>query len=142
MLKGKRQQVTLENAQHDRRVARVLHDLLPAAIFPRQPAELRNHRRQQLHHDRRADVRHDPERKDRAVFQRAAAEQIKQRGDRPPPVRWLSEVRNHSCKTRLIDARRRDRSAQTHNHDHGQRKQNPPAQLRYLDVFRNAEIIR
>src|ERR1051326_8348111 len=38
---------------------------------------------------------------------------------RPPPVRWLNDVLNHSCKT--------------HNHHHRQGIQNAPAQFRYLD---------
>ena len=59
MLERDREQVALEDAKHDRRIAGVLHDLLPPAVFPRHPAELRNDRRQQLQHDRRADVRHD-----------------------------------------------------------------------------------
>ena len=33
----------------------------------------------------------------------------------------------------LIDTRRCNRGAETHDHDHGEREQNAPAQLRYLD---------
>ena len=65
--------------KHECRVASQLHDLLSAAIFARESAKLRNHRGQQLHHDRCADVRHDAQREDCAIFQRAATEQVKQR---------------------------------------------------------------
>ena len=40
MLERNREQITLENAEHHRRIARVLHDLLPPAVLPRQLAEL------------------------------------------------------------------------------------------------------
>ena len=52
---------------------------------------------------------------------------------RPPPVRLLQRSAKPFLQNALIHAWRRDRSAQTHNHNHGQRKQNAPAQLRYLD---------
>ena len=81
ILESQRQQVALKDAQRDRRIARVLHDLLPPAVLLGQLAELRNHRRQQLQHDRGADVGHHAQRKDRAVFQRAAAEDIEERRD-------------------------------------------------------------
>jgi hypothetical protein len=79
MLKRQRQQIPLKNAQPYGRVASQLHDLLPAAIFARESAKPRNHRGQQLHHDRCADVRHDAQREDCAIFQRATTEQVKQR---------------------------------------------------------------
>ncbi len=81
MLEGNCEQISLENAEHDGGITRVLHDLLPAAIFTRQTAEGRNDRRQQLQHDRRADVRHDAEREDRAVLECAATEKIEERSD-------------------------------------------------------------
>ncbi len=39
MLKRKRQQIPLKNTEDQRRVARVLHDLLPAAILTREPSQ-------------------------------------------------------------------------------------------------------
>src|SRR5581483_7575672 len=76
VLEGNGEEVALENAKSHGHEPRVLHDLLTAAVFAREPSELWNDRGQQLHHDRRADVRHDPKRKNRAVFQRATAKQI------------------------------------------------------------------
>ena len=98
MLEGNGEQISLENTKHDRRIAGVLHDLLPAAVLSRQSAELRNHRREQLQHDRRADVRHDAEGKNRAILQRAAAEKIKERRDAAASL-FRGDVRNHSCNT-------------------------------------------
>ena len=69
----------MENTEQHGRIMRVLHDFLAAAVFAREPSKLRNDRCQQLQHDRRADVGHDPERKNRAVLQRTAAEKVKQR---------------------------------------------------------------
>ena len=80
MLERNGEQIALHQAKAHGRVPRVLHDLLATAVFLREPAELRDDRGQQLHHDRRTDVGHDAERKDRAIFQRAAAEQIEKRG--------------------------------------------------------------
>ena len=109
-----------------------MHDLLPAAIFARQAAQLRNHRRQQLHHDRRADVGHDAERKDRAVLQRAAAEQIEERGD-TAALLFGERSAKPFLQNGLVDARRRDRGAETDDDDDRERKQNPPPQLRNFD---------
>src|SRR5260370_41608025 len=78
MLERNCEQVALKNTEAKRHKPRVLHDFLTTAVFTSEPAQLRNHRRKQLHHDRRADVRHDAERKNRAVLERAAAEQIQQ----------------------------------------------------------------
>ena len=132
MLKRDGEEVGLNHAKRHGRIPGVLHDLLAPAVFLGQPAQLRNHSREQLHHDGRADVRHDAEREDCAVFQRAATEQIeegrdvaagflRQRGAEP----FLDDG--------LVDARGGDRRAQTHDHDDCERKQNPPAQLWYFD---------
>ena len=62
----------------------------------------------------------------------AAAKQVKKR--RQPASSSLAQrSAKPFLQNALVDTRRRDRSAQTHNHNHGQRKQNAPAQLRYLD---------
>ena len=80
------------------RVARDLHDLLPAAFFFRESTELGDHSRQQLQHDRCADVGHDAEREDRAIFQRTAAEQIEER--RHSAAGFLAErVAEPACRT-------------------------------------------
>ena len=79
MLERDREQICLKNAKDHRRIPRELHDFLATAVFTSEPAEPRDHCSQQLQHDRRADIRHDAERENRAILQRAAAEQIKQR---------------------------------------------------------------
>ena len=106
----------------------------------RQSAKFRNDRRQQLHHDRRADVGHDAERKNCAILQRAAAEKIEERRDIAAGFS-VSERPKPLLDDGLIDARGRDGGAKAHDHDHGEREQDPPAKFRYFDVFRKAETI-
>ena len=66
---------TLAQAQQHREIPAVLNDLGPAAFFTSQLAQLRDDRSQQLDNDCGADVGHDAQSADRAVFQRAAREQ-------------------------------------------------------------------
>ena len=75
-----------------------------------------------------------PREKISAVFQRAATEQIKQRGQTASGA-LAERSAKPFLQNSLIHTRCRDRSAQTHNHNYGQRKQNAPAQLRYLDAI-------
>ncbi len=73
----------LNDAEHDRQIARVLRDLAAAEFaFFLQFFEIREHHRHQLQDDRRRDVRHDAEREDREATQVAAAEQIENAQER------------------------------------------------------------
>src|SRR5438105_14667332 len=131
MLKPNCEQVALKNTQPNSHEARVLHDLLPTAVFACQSPQLRNHRRKQLHHDRRADVRHDAKRKDRAVFERTAAEQIQQGGEIAAGF-FSQRSAEPFLQHRLIHTGRRHRGAKSDNDDDRQREQNSAPQLRYL----------
>ena len=111
--------------RHERRVARQLHDLLSTAVFALQPAKPGNHRSQQLHHNGCADVRHNAQGKDGAIFERAAAEQIKER--RKTASSLAGRGAEPFLQDGLIDSGSSDRRAQAHNHNHGQRKQDTPA---------------
>src|SRR6185369_12541442 len=50
-----------------------LDDLRPATFFTRELAEAGNNRAEKLDNNRRADVRHDAERADGTLFERAAS---------------------------------------------------------------------
>ena len=67
----------LQGSEADRDVPGVLRQLgLAVGAFLLERLEARDEHAQQLHHDRRGDVRHDAERKDRQLEQRAAGEEI------------------------------------------------------------------
>ena len=69
----------LDDGEADGHVARPLRDLLLTDLAFLLPLlELRDHDLQQLHDDRRRDVRHDPEEEDRDVGDRAAGEQVEE----------------------------------------------------------------
>ena len=73
-----------------------------------------------------------PSEKDRAVFQRPAAEQIKKRGYAASRL-FRERTAKPILQDGLVHTWRGDCGAQTHDHNHGEREQNPPAQFRYLD---------
>ena len=67
----------LQHAERDREVARVLRELgLARLALLVEGLEVRDDDAQQLHDDRRGDVRHDAEREDRELQQRAAREEV------------------------------------------------------------------
>jgi hypothetical protein len=67
----------LDGRQQQRQVAGVLRNLAAAELaFLRQALEIRPHHRQQLQDDRRADVRHHAQRKDRDARQAAPGEHV------------------------------------------------------------------
>ena len=73
----------LNGGQNDRQVARIGRDLAAAQFaFLRKLFQVRPDDRQQLQNDRRRDVRHDPERKDRQPAEVAAGEQIQKAENR------------------------------------------------------------
>ena len=70
----------LQQRERDREVAGVLRQLgLARLALLVEGLEVRDDHAQQLHDDRRGDVRHDAEREDRQLQQRAAGEQVDQR---------------------------------------------------------------
>ena len=72
--------------QRDGEVTRPLRDLLlPGLAFVLPFLELRDHDPEQLHDDRRRDVRHDPEEEHRDVGERAAGEQVEEPDDAAAP---------------------------------------------------------
>jgi hypothetical protein len=69
----------LQHGQADGQIARVLRHLRLARLaLLLQGLEPRDHHREQLHDDAGRDVGHDPEREDRQLQQRAAAEEVDQ----------------------------------------------------------------
>ena len=73
----------LQGGDDDGAVPRELGQLLPPFFpFLRQLLEVRDDRAQELEDDRGADVRHDAEREDRGVLERAADEQVVQTEER------------------------------------------------------------
>ena len=77
-----RSRSTGSSASADGEVAGPLRDLLlPDLAFLLPLLELRDHDAEQLHDDRRRDVRHDPEEEDRDVGDRAAGEQVEEADD-------------------------------------------------------------
>src|SRR5262249_43996350 len=72
----------LHDRQGDGEVTGPLRDLLLTALaFVLPLLQLRDHDAEQLHDDRRRDVRHDPEEEDRHVRDRAAREQVEEADD-------------------------------------------------------------
>ena len=82
----------LDQREADGDVARPLGDLLlPDLAFLLPLLELRDHHLEQLHDDRRRDVRHDPEEEDRDVGDRSTGEQVEEADD-AAVVRLVLEV--------------------------------------------------
>src|SRR6266540_389635 len=82
----------LHECEPDREVTGPLGDLLLADLALVLPfLELRDHDPEQLHDDRRRDVRHDPEEEDRDVRDRAAREEVEEAHD-PGVLRLLLQV--------------------------------------------------
>ena len=81
-MQGEHEAGRLHERQSDREVAGPLGDLLLADLpFVLPLLELRDHDPEQLHDDRRRDVRHDPEEEDRHVRDRAPGEQVEEPDD-------------------------------------------------------------
>ena len=104
----------LRGGEDDREVARVLVDLGVARLaLLLQLAEPRDDDGHQLEDDRRRDVRHDPEREEGELRERASGEEVEQAEDRAAPAREVVLDRLR------VDARRRDpRSEPVDGEDH------------------------
>src|SRR5215467_6016897 len=70
-----RQYQALPQAKQHRQIASILNYLGSAPFFSDQLAQGGNHRGEQLNNNGRADVRHDAERADSAMFQRSTCEE-------------------------------------------------------------------
>ena len=116
----------LQQRERDREVARVLREpgLARLALLV-EGLEVRDDHAQQLHDDRRGDVRHDAEREDRQLQQRAAREQVDQRqqtlgaGGLPEALLHVGEV----------DERRRNVRAEAVQGDDRQRECDLPPKV-------------
>ncbi|TMA54333.1 MAG: hypothetical protein E6J76_02150, partial [Deltaproteobacteria bacterium] len=78
-LEAHRDEEALHEREDDRAVARVLRDLAPSELpLLGQLLQVRDHHREKLQDDARADVGHDAERKDREALERTAGEEVHQ----------------------------------------------------------------
>ena len=100
----------LHERDGDGEVAGPLGDLaLPDRALLLPLLELGDHHREDLHDDRRRDVRHDPEGEDRELGERAAGEQLEEPEHAAAVSAWP-----FSSSTRVeVDARHRDVGART-----------------------------
>src|SRR5579862_4141790 len=115
----------LQRAENDGQVARPLRNLLaPKLAFFLQFCQRLIDHRQQLQNDRRRDVGHDAQRKNRQTAQLSARKQINETEERTPVL--IKELREFVG----VDARRRDVTAQPIHRQHGQREENALAQIR------------
>ena len=95
----------LHQRERDREVTRPLRDLLlPGLALVLPLLELRDHDAEQLHDDRRRDVRHDPEREHGRAGERAAREQVEEadraggaRSSSAPVIAWKSTYGTGTC---------------------------------------------
>ncbi len=116
----------LQERERDREVARVLGEAgLACLALLVQRLEVRDDDAQQLHDDRRRDVRHDAEREDRQLQQRAAREEVDEREQALGPL-VLPDARLHVHE---VDERRRHVRTETVEHDDGQGEGDLPAQI-------------
>jgi hypothetical protein len=117
----------LEDRQRQREVAGVLGDLgLAGLALLLEGLQPRDHHHQQLQDDARRDVRHDPEREDGQLEERATGEQVDQVVD-PALLRRLVEAVLH---VRDVHAGRRDLGPQAEDGDDQQDEQQLLAQVR------------
>ena len=101
----------LEGGQRDRAVTRVLGDLASTGFaFLLQLLEIRNRNRQQLHDDRRRNVRHDAECEDRHALERAAREHVEHAENTGALL--LEDFAHHVD----VDSGHRDKGTDTEDH--------------------------
>ena len=120
----------LQEHERDGEVTRPLRDLLlPGLALVLPFFELRDHDAEQLHDDRRRDVRHDPEREDRRAREGASREQV-EKADRAVR-RVLLQVPDRV----EVDVRRGDVRPEPEHEDDADREQD------LLPKVRNAEHV-
>src|SRR5215470_829714 len=123
----------LDDTQRDCEITRVLGDFTPAqlALFL-QALEVWEYDRHQLQDDRRGDVRHDAEGKDRHAAERAAAEQVEDAQGRA--LRLRKELVQHG----VVDAGRRNVGANAINTQQSQREQDALPQIFDAEEIRHS----
>ena len=124
-LEAHRDEEALYEREDDRTVARVLRDLAPPELpLLGELLQVRDHHREKLQDDARADVGHDAERKDREALEGTAGEEVHQPDD---VVARLGEELGESLP---VDARRGDRHPETVDGECPGREEEPLAELR------------
>ena len=119
----------LHDRDEDRAVARDLVDLVAALLaFFVELVELGHDDGEQLDDDRRRHVRHDAEREDRHLLQRAAREHVEHAEERA-----RATLGDHVVHLDAVDARDRDEHADPVDSHHRKREQDPLAELRHLE---------
>lgn len=112
----------LQDGQSDRQVTGVLCDLaLPGLAFLLQCLKPRHHHREQVEDNARGDVRHDAQREDGELQQRATAEQVDQRIN----IRGtgLGRLLDTPLNSDTVNPRDGDDGAQPENRQDKQREQ-------------------
>ena len=117
----------LQDAQRDGQVARVLGELgLTGLALLVERVEVGDDHAQQLHDDRRRDVRHDPQREDRQLEQGSAAEQVDQVVQ---AAGGSGQALQTGLNIREVDERRRDERAESEQRDDAEREPDLPAEI-------------
>src|SRR5699024_7189025 len=105
----------LQQGQRDGEITGVFRHLrLPGLALLLQLLELRDHHGKQLHDNRRRNVRHDADREDRQLQQRAAGKEVDQRVD----CGGLGELRDLLGEACVVHSRRWDLRADAVQDDH------------------------
>ncbi len=121
----------MDKTEDHRPVTGVLRDLSPArlSLFGKL-LQVGDGHGQELEDDRRTDVGHDPQGKDRKIAQGAARKHVKESQERPL---GLLEEGRQGCR---IDPRRRYMGADPVNRQEEKSKENSLLEFRYLgDIF-------
>ncbi len=128
VLQGEDEEDALDEADGDGEVAGVLGELLPADItLLLEAAEGRHNSGHQLEDDGGADVRHDAQRTDGALEERAAGEHVVESHEAAAAAGGL---RLEEAEQRLrIDARQGDVRAHARDEEQAERVEDPRAQL-------------
>jgi len=117
----------LDQRQDDRHVPRPLRDLPVADLALLLPLlDTRNHHGEELHDDRRRDVRHDAEREDREPVERTAREQVQERDD----AAGLGPLTDELLHRTVVDAGNGNRRAQPVQADDSEREEDLAAKVR------------
>src|SRR5205823_4355026 len=90
--------------------------------------ELGDHDREQLHDDRRGDVRHDPQRENGEPRERSSGEKVDEAQDAGAPL-----SRDSLLEPRYVDYRYRHVSAEPVQSDHEHREEDLVAEVRDLE---------
>ena len=128
------EEIALDRAQEDGAVARILVDLLAAALaLFLERGELRRHRRRQLHDDRGGDVGHHAERDQAHPLEAAAREHVEE-------VEHAAAGRlEQGAQRARIDAGQRHEAQQAEDDQRAEREPEPFLEIGGLGEVRQAE---